>query len=273
MLTRVLTGVIGAILAIFVVILGNPIFKYALLAISLIGAYEFYNATKNESVHPQKPIPIIGYIAIIVIYIFTGFIEPRFDMFMAAVVIVSMIIMVLAYPKYSIIDIVLTIFPIVYVGLFFVYIAQLRDMNLGVFGIGMIAISAWGSDTCAYFTGRAIGKHKLAPVLSPKKTIEGSIGGIIGAAILTTLFAVVYTNFEGQEAILDGKLIWVIVISMIAALISQFGDLAASAIKRYFNQKDYGNLLPGHGGILDRFDSVLFVVPIVYIALRFLEGV
>ena len=107
----------------------------------------------------------------------------------------------------------------------------------------------------AYFTGYFLGKHKLCPKISPKKTIEGSIGGIIGSVVLSALFG--YFFFERI-------LIHCIIIGIIGGIVSQFGDLTASVFKRKMGIKDYGNLIPGHGGILDRFDSVLFTAPMVY---------
>jgi phosphatidate cytidylyltransferase len=119
----------------------------------------------------------------------------------------------------------------------------------------LIFISSWVCDTFAYFSGRALGKRKLAPVLSPKKSIEGAVGGVVGSALVGALFA----RITGMDMAL------IVFISAIGAVVSQFGDLFASAIKRNHNIKDYGNLIPGHGGILDRFDSVIITAPIIYI--------
>ena len=115
-------------------------------------------------------------------------------------------------------------------------------------------ICSWGCDTCAYCVGMLIGKHKMAPVLSPKKSIEGAVGGVVGAALLGVAYA----------AVLHNDMIAYAIICAVGALISMVGDLAASAIKRNQGIKDYGKLIPGHGGILDRFDSVIFTAPIIY---------
>ena len=127
--------------------------------------------------------------------------------------------------------------------------------------VWLIFISSWICDTCAYLTGMAIGKHKLAPVLSPKKSIEGAIGGVVGSALVGALFAWLFLIPEtGSDA-----MIWVVaLISAAGAVISQVGDLSASAIKRNHDIKDYGKIIPGHGGIMDRFDSVLFTAPVIY---------
>lgn len=259
MLTRIITSVVGIPLVIAIIVIGNPLLRYAILAVSLIALYEFYNVVKKQN----KPMTYIGYAAIIFQYLFFTGTMNHYSIFMVALTLVSLIVLVVCYPKYSIIDVGLTIFPVLYVGLMFSFIILIRDIQEGEFWIWLIAISAWGSDTCAYFAGKTIGKHKLAPVLSPKKTIEGSIGGIIGAAVLAYIYTVIYTQYGAFTV--RGQMVWIIIAVILGAVISQFGDLAASAVKRYYDQKDYGHILPGHGGILDRFDSFLFVAPVIYI--------
>ena len=119
----------------------------------------------------------------------------------------------------------------------------------------LIFLSSWGCDTFAYCTGMLLGRHKLAPVLSPKKSVEGAIGGIAGAALLGVLYGV----------LTKGNIPIYALICAVGAAASQVGDLAASAVKRQHNIKDYGHLIPGHGGILDRFDSVIVTAPMIYI--------
>jgi phosphatidate cytidylyltransferase len=121
--------------------------------------------------------------------------------------------------------------------------------------VWLVYIIAFGSDTFAYFTGKFFGKNKLYPEVSPNKTIEGAIGGIIGSTILS----IIYFNYLSIN-----KYFYIIIFSVSASIFSMAGDLTASKIKREFGIKDFGYLLPGHGGIMDRFDSVLFVAPAVY---------
>ena len=125
----------------------------------------------------------------------------------------------------------------------------------------IVFIIAFGTDIFAYFVGMAIGKHKMCPNLSPKKSWEGAIGGLVFAVILTVVYA--YFVFGGSPTGIK----WALVLGIIGSVMSQCGDLAASAIKRQIGIKDYGKLLPGHGGILDRFDSVLFAAPTIYFLL------
>ena len=125
----------------------------------------------------------------------------------------------------------------------------------------MIFISSWISDTCAYCVGVLVGKHKLAPSLSPKKSVEGSLGGIAGSVIVGALFGF----FIVEKVITDQQVTWIFaLIGGIGSVVSQIGDLAASAIKRNYEIKDYGNLIPGHGGIMDRFDSIIVTAPMIY---------
>lgn len=134
--------------------------------------------------------------------------------------------------------------------------------------VWLIFLSSWGCDTCAYCVGMLIGKHKMAPRLSPKKSVEGGIGGILGAALLGALFALAMNQWAGAEA----SVLHYALICAVGGMISQVGDLAASAIKRNHDIKDYGKLIPGHGGILDRFDSVIFTAPVIYYLSVFLAG-
>lgn len=259
MLTRIMTSVIGIPLVIAIIVIGNPLLKYVIMAVSLIAMYEFYHVVKTK----HKPIIAIGYGAVIVHYLVFDTVMQYYYIYITLITVLALAVLVVKYPKYSIVDISLTIFPIIYVSLLFSFIILLRNVRDGEFWVWLIAISAWGCDTFAYFTGKTIGKHKLAPELSPKKTIEGSIGGIIGAGVLGYVYTLIYTHY--MPLLVREQVIWIVLAVMLGALISQFGDLAASATKRYFKQKDYGYILPGHGGILDRFDSFLFVAPIIYI--------
>lgn len=266
MFTRIMTSVIGIPLVIAIIAMGNPWLRYVIMGVSLIAMYEMYHVIKNN----HKPMVFLGYGAVMAHYIAFDFVMQYYYIYLTILTMIALTILVILYPKYSILDVALTLFPILYVSLLFSFIILLRDIEGGSFWVWLIAISAWGCDTFAYFTGKTIGKHKLAPQLSPKKTIEGSIGGIIGAGACGYFYAIIYTHYNAFIA--RENVVWVVIAVMLGALISQIGDLAASAIKRYFNQKDYGYILPGHGGILDRFDSFLFVAPVIYIIVIWVQN-
>lgn len=137
-----------------------------------------------------------------------------------------------------------------------------RNLPKGIFFIWLIFICSWISDTCAYCVGMLFGKHKLSPILSPKKSIEGAVGGVLGAAIIGGIYVYCLGNHIMK---ISCPFLIGFFICAVGSVISQIGDLAASAIKRDYAIKDYGRLIPGHGGILDRFDSVIFTAPVIYI--------
>ena len=152
-----------------------------------------------------------------------------------------------------------------YIGLiipfFFKSMSSIRQMDNGVYLLGVAILVPVVTDIAAYFVGKNLGKHKLAPVISPKKTIEGSIGGVVYAMAIILLIAMLLQRFGVVSINLKVMIAYVLT----ASIVGQFGDLAMSSIKRIVGIKDYGKLLPGHGGILDRFDSMLFVMPFTYL--------
>ena len=141
------------------------------------------------------------------------------------------------------------------------FIYATRELEFGIYLVWLILICSWGCDTCAYCVGVLFGKHKMAPILSPKKSIEGAVGGVVGAAGLGALYGW-FVNTKVEASV--NFIILFAIICAVGALISMVGDLAASAIKRNYDVKDYGKLIPGHGGVMDRFDSVIFAAPIIY---------
>jgi phosphatidate cytidylyltransferase len=181
---------------------------------------------------------------------------------MAAGTIFIMSVYVFTFPRFKAQDAFAAIAGLTYVALLMSFLYQVRILEDSLWIIPLVFISAWGNDTCAYCVGVLIGKHKMFPVLSPKKSVEGFIGGIAGAAVLGLIYGLVFgKNIPSLAMPAAGCTL----ICGIGALIAVVGDLAASAIKRDAQIKDYGKLIPGHGGILDRFDSILFTAPAVFI--------
>lgn len=140
---------------------------------------------------------------------------------------------------------------------------RIFKMENGAFLVLLPLIAAWGSDTCALFAGMAFGKHKLAPVVSPKKTVEGAIGGVIGATLIMLGIAFLLNQYPRMGI----SYIGVAIMGAAGAAIGQLGDLSFSVIKRQCKIKDYSHIFPGHGGVLDRFDSVIFVAPVIELVL------
>ena len=168
---------------------------------------------------------------------------------------------VITFPSLQAGQVMTAFFCYFYGPVLFSFIWLTRELPGGIYMVWLIFISSWICDTCAYLSGMALGKHKLTPVLSPKKSVEGAVGGVLGSALVGALFGYLFLNrmFDGQN------MVWICaLICGAGAVISQIGDLAASGIKRNHGIKDYGKLIPGHGGVMDRFDSVLFTAPIIY---------
>ncbi len=245
---RVLTGVAGGAFIAAVTYFGGTIYDFVYFGITCIGIYELSKVFFDDGFSNGA---ILNYMFAIVLFIekITEY-QHFFDFFLFLYVSLNFLIFVF-HNKTDVRKISATIFIGTYV-VFFMYHMMLMNGSKYVW---LVYIIAFGSDTFAYFTGKLFGKHKLYPVVSPNKTIEGAIGGIIGSAILS----LIYFNYLSIN-----KFLYIIIFSVSASVFSMTGDLAASKIKREYGIKDFGYLLPGHGGILDRFDSVLFVAPAVY---------
>jgi len=258
MFQRVVSGIVLVILALILILTGGDVLLISLLAISYIGMFELYRVFKMEKQLPA----VIGYLMATIYYINLRFaFIPDMMMFVIGCLVLLMFVYVFTYPKYKTEQMLAAFFGVFYVAVMLSYVYQTRQMTFGVYIVWLIFLCSWVCDTCAYFVGVLIGKHKMAPILSPKKSIEGAVGGVVGTGLLTVLYGNVFKNAMGIDT---SGIIALAVICMIGALISMVGDLTASAIKRNYDVKDYGNLIPGHGGILDRFDSVIFVAPAIY---------
>lgn len=253
--TRLISGIILVLVALLTICSGDLILLLTLLGISMIGMQELYKVMGVRK-DTFNLLECAGYAGIVLFYGALYFKAPvSGELLILAALILMMFVYVFTYPKYEANQIMSALFGLVYVGVMLSFIYQTRMIEgEGKYLVWLIFICSWGCDTCAYCVGMLFGKHKMAPVLSPKKSIEGAVGGVVGAALLGVVYA----------AILGKNMAAYAIICAIGALISMVGDLAASAIKRNQGIKDYGKLIPGHGGILDRFDSVIFTAPMIY---------
>lgn len=262
-LERLISGIILVIIALVTIILGKDVLLVTVVAISVIG---FYELAKVYGLQWKLP-GICGYIATIGYYALIRMDYKEYIIvFFIAYLIVLMGTYVFTFPKFKAEDVMVCFFGMFYVILMLSYIYQVRMMQDGAYIVWLIFLCSWGCDTCAYLVGVMFGKHKMAPVLSPKKSIEGGIGGVAGAALLGFIYA---TIFKDKITIDNANIIFPIVCA-VGGIISQIGDLTASGIKRNHYIKDYSRLIPGHGGILDRFDSVIITAPIIYYLVAFL---
>jgi phosphatidate cytidylyltransferase len=256
--TRLLSGIVLVALAIFLIITGGEVLLFATLVISLIGMYELYRVIGIE----KTPLAVVAYLAATVYYcdLEWGFLPDFLALFIGCMILL-MFVYVFSYPKYQANQVMAAFFGVFYVAVMLSYVYQIRMLPGGLYLAFLVFLCSWGCDTCAYCVGKLIGKHKMSPKLSPKKSVEGAVGGVAGAALLTALYSSVFRN---PMQIGTREILLLALIAAIAGLISMVGDLTASAIKRNYDIKDYGNLIPGHGGILDRFDSMIITAPIIY---------
>ena len=261
--TRLLSGIVLVAVALLTIISGGYVLFFTLLGISLIGMQELYKVMKVREDH-FNALEIAGYLGAVIYYVLMSLDFEKYGM-MAVILslVLLMFVYVFTYPKYQAEQVMSAFFGLVYVAVMLSFILLTRNLENGHLLVWLIFFCSWGCDTCAYCVGVLIGKHKMAPVLSPKKSIEGAVGGVAGAAGLGAAYA----------AIIHAPVVEYAVICAVGALISMVGDLAASAIKRNRGIKDYGKLIPGHGGILDRFDSVIFTAPVIYYMAKFILGI
>ena len=243
--------------------------------------HEFYNAMEQKG---HKPIKVLGYLCTLLL-IPVKVVQPAtLAMILVSavplIIFIGMAVSVFSKLKYNVLDIAVTLFGAMYIVLMVSFLCSTREMEMGVYLIFYIFCGAWFSDTFAYLIGRKIGKHKLTEI-SPKKSVEGCIGGVIGTLIFYIVYSIVlsrvnFSHFETYALLKERfftNFVLLIPLALLVSVISQIGDLAESGIKRYAGIKDFSNLMPGHGGMLDRFDSVLFVAPIVYYTLFIIQHI
>ena len=265
---RTISAVILVIAAFASILPGGIILAVVLYGISMVGFLELTKACGVREGQKPNTLEIVGLAAITCYYLVTYIVQDA--SYAVMVILLAMIAMmsvyVFGFPKYHANQVMDAYFSLIYAPVMLSFVLLTRQLDDGIYLVWMIFISSWISDTFAYLAGVMLGRHKLAPVLSPKKSVEGSVGGIVGAALFGALFGAYLDSTLGQEQ-------YVMILAVgggVGSVISQVGDLAASAIKRNHEIKDYGNLIPGHGGIMDRFDSVIFTAPITYFLITLL---
>ena len=247
MKTRIITAVVGLIvLAGVLFTFDTLVFNLVIAAITLIALHEIYSALGFEKQDWPLLAVLVPYTLLIMLSSYSV---------CRAMVMPASFLVVLFY----------AIYLVVRNGV----ISYQKASGLAMFSGIVIFCFAWGGDTCAYFAGRAFGKHKLCPVVSPKKTVEGAVGGVLGTMVFGVLVTVIYSiaadRMEEFTRSNIGVSMYVIIalLACVAAVLGIYGDLFASVVKRQCGIKDYGTIFPGHGGILDRFDSVMFIAPFV----------
>lgn len=267
---RVITAVIGIILALGIVALGGWVLTGAVLLISLVGLWELWRMLLHAQI---KILLIPSAIALAVIIGSAGFYSLPFFAGALCLCFVGILFSILFVAQGRMHDVIYSAFAIIYLGTGFGTMTFLRGGAMleravtlavphGIFLILTALIGTWASDSFAYLVGKRYGRHKMAPHISPNKTVEGLAGGAVGSIILTTAFCA-----------LSGYDLWRSwLLAVFIAVSAPVGDLFESYMKRVCDIKDSGNIIPGHGGVLDRFDSLLFVAPVMLSVLCFVHG-
>lgn len=266
MKTRIISAVILLPMVIFILYYGELPLILTLCTATVIGLHEFYKAVDmNEPL--LKYLTMILTVTVYVIFFFEWYIF--LNVTMVIFVVLCLAVYALKFPRISLQQLSYVAFACIYIIYLLLHIALVRGYEVnGSWYVWLIFVIAFGSDSSAYFVGVTMGRHKLVPNLSPKKTIEGAVGGVVGAGILSAVFGyIMYLNGPLQEL---SVMALFFVVGAIGSLVSQIGDLVGSAMKRQTNIKDFGKIIPGHGGILDRLDSILVTAPYVYLAIRIL---
>ena len=300
--TRLLSGILLVMIALAVIMAGSGVLAVVLCLVSLIAYRELTKACKvhrESTQHDVKQTTIrrtavwsvhtgdvlfnapecVGLAMTILYYVllFVTLCHSResgagltevYPVIMAAVAVTMIAFLftyVFTFPKYQASQIMAAMFAYLYAPFMLSFIYMIREgFEHGNYLVWFVFLCSWGSDTCAYAVGVLIGRHKMTPKLSPKKSVEGAVGGVVGAALLFVIYTHFAVNRYSEEEL---PLLLVAVLGAAGALVSMVGDLAASAIKRDHGIKDYGKLIPGHGGIMDRFDSVIIAAPLIFIGL------
>lgn len=259
---RLISSFFGIIILVLVLLGNQQVFDVVVTLISAMAIYEVVCAVGLKEYRPMIILAVLMPAALtIVSYISQEYISAATFFFIA----LFLIMMLFNHKKYSFSMVSLFIAVSTMISLSFLHVIMVRRLGNENLDVLVVLIGSWITDTCAYFTGFFLGKHKLAPEISPKKTVEGSIGGVLGVILILVAYAYVVGNIMNVTV----KFASAAIVGLVAGVVSQFGDLCASIIKREHNIKDFGNIMPGHGGVMDRFDSLLFVAPAVYYILKF----
>ena len=257
---RITSGLLGFPLVLIILLLGHKIVvDIALAIIALLAMNEYFNAIKKVA----KPVKWLGYLSCLSIALIHVVPEEYLNMIVTLSVPTILLILfsqvIATDMKTNFKDIAYTFLGIFYVVFFIMFVAFIDGMPNGKILIWYAIFAAWGTDICAYVVGKCFGKHKFSKI-SPKKSIEGCIGGVIGAVLLMLAYTYVANQFWGMNY----SYLFIGGVGVVLSLIGQIGDFAASTIKRFVDIKDYSNLIPGHGGMLDRIDSLIFLAPFAY---------
>ena len=266
---RIVSGIVGGLVALIVLVFGQNFPFILSTTVAIISVFAMREIFTVMGIANQN---IIVIPTLIFVPIFALFGNANIWQIMIYIYTLFMFSLMIIKPQFRLKDIAFTHSMAIIISMAMGTISMLRNLGgiYGSFYVFLALITAWMSDTGAYFSGKLLGKNKLCPDVSPKKTIEGFFGGIITCIISLIIIASIFNNliFPEKQHI---NYFLIILMGLIGSMISTLGDLCFSVIKRKYGVKDFGNFMPGHGGILDRFDSVIFVAPYVFFFLKFIK--
>ncbi len=264
MMKRIITALIGFPIVVAVLAFANKyVVDVIVTIVALISMNEYIKCVEHKEVHVIKWISYLSVLGIAFIHVIPQAIYLNILVFAIPVLLMILFLhVIVTNMKITFQDVAYTLIGIAYIYTFLVFLAVIFGIEGNVSGrllIWYVFCAAWGTDILAYFVGMKFGKHKFSKV-SPKKSIEGCVAGVIGSILLSLIYTVAINSIFS----LSIPYIWVGITSIILSIIGQIGDFSASVIKRFFEVKDYSNLFPGHGGMLDRIDSAMFIAPFAY---------
>lgn len=259
---RVLSAIVALPVVIGAIYLGGIYLYFMAIFAALVGIYEFNRAFG----YGKKPLLLNMTLMATLLYIIFFYIgkQDYAATVLGFLFMTELAVYVLLYPRIELKQVFVNAIAFLYIPYMLMHILSIREgLPHGKVLIWLVVLISFGSDTFAYFSGTLFGKHKLAPILSPKKTIEGAIGGVAGSILICILYGF-FLEMQGYLNLPKAAYFSLALLGFLGSVFSQIGDLVGSAIKREVGIKDFSNLIPGHGGILDRLDSILFVAPFVY---------
>jgi len=281
--TRIISGIVASVILFIIMQLPPFIVGVAVFAVSLVALYEFYQSVRKVNFNPIR---FIGFSTCTIFFMYligSAFVSDLKSIFLkdlyrtvfqqdiiyliTYLVTIWLLLQLVFRPKrFTLKDVAVTLLGMAYIPFLLSFAFMVRLMDNGYELSWLIIVGTFSTDIFAYFIGKFFGKKKLLPEISPNKTIAGSIGGIMGSIVCTTLYGILYINsFSGLYL----NVLHYLILGILCGIISQLGDWAASAIKRNVGIKDFGHIMPGHGGLLDRIDSLIFVAPTVYFYIKF----
>lgn len=284
MKTRIISGILAGV--VLIIIMAQPPFVMGITIFiaSLIALFEFYQCIRKVDFHPIRVVGFFSCIMFLLYLLYQAFAHDVTNtlvgnlssvlfqrnmvfLIIYVVIVYLMIQLIFQRNKFTLDDVAVTLLGIIYIPFLLSFVFLIRFLKDGFSLAWLLFVGTFSTDIFAYFIGKFFGKRKLLPQVSPNKTVAGGIGGVVGSIACTTAFGIFYANgYEGLQI----PFYHYIAMGLVCGVIAQIGDWAASAIKRSVGIKDFGHIIPGHGGLLDRIDSLLFVAPAVYFYLQLL---